>query len=69
MLTLAEGNDDRILAGEVLIQGANADTRALRDEIGIQAVQSFAFEHTRRCLQNCSHGLFGAGLLGNLARL
>jgi len=52
-----------------LIQGADADARALRDEIGIHPVHPLRFEHAGRCLQNRGNGLFGAGLLRNLSRL
>jgi hypothetical protein len=52
-----------------LIQGADANHRALRDEIGIHPFHPLRFKHTGRRLQNRGNGLFGTGLLRNLSGL
>jgi hypothetical protein len=64
-LLAGERQQDRVLVGEVLVERADADARALGHRVGGEGRQSTGFENLSRRLQNQRNGLARARLSGD----
>ncbi len=63
-----QGERDRILVGEILVERTDADAGTLRHRIGRVTLQSPRLENASRCLDDCLHRLSRARLPGGFPR-